>query len=140
LRSQIEEQDYIVKAENANQDFIEKFFSYSSTKERYENIKPLTTEEGFRATLPSGIEIPEDNGSELSVTSRMDKLKPYIYPSIDKNKVDFMNKFEVSTIFNKIKTTQEIIIYTQVVYDQISGWKVNDVEFVSSLGNGYEQY
>lgn len=38
-----------------NRDFLERFFTYQTTKERYEKIKPFMTDQGYKATHPSGM-------------------------------------------------------------------------------------
>jgi hypothetical protein len=56
-----------------NRDFLDHFFNYETTAERYEKIKPYMTDQGYKATHPSGTILPE---SEESVKSSMVGLKP----------------------------------------------------------------
>ncbi|NPC90884.1 hypothetical protein HOO54_01015 [Bacillus sp. WMMC1349] len=47
------------KAAELNHEFINRFFTYKNTKQRYEDIKPLMTEKGYQSTYPSGSSIPK---------------------------------------------------------------------------------
>jgi hypothetical protein len=64
------------EALKVNREFLEQFFNYETTAERYENIKPFMTEQGYKATHPSGTELPNPN-SEESVKSSNGVLKAF---------------------------------------------------------------
>ncbi|MDM5215138.1 hypothetical protein QUF94_27910 [Peribacillus sp. NJ4] len=51
-----------------NRQFLESFFTYQTTAERYKKIEPFMTDQGFKASHPSGTELPD---SEESVKSSM---------------------------------------------------------------------
>lgn len=134
LRSQIKEQTKNEAVELANKEFLTKFFTYKTIKERYEGIKPFMTEQGYNSTLPAGIELPEDTDESMSVSSRFDKHIPF-KKVMDEKKVEFLNQFSLTTSFNKIASTQEVIVRTIMVYeDGAKMWKVDEVEFITTLG------
>ncbi|MDQ6600983.1 hypothetical protein [Bacillus salipaludis] len=112
-----------------NQKFLEKFFTYQITTERYEEIKPLMTDQGFKATHPSGTELPK---SKQSVRSSMVGLKPFEYQS-SKTEAEFLNEFKLTTEFNDVSNTETVIVKTSLIYVKEQGWKINDVEFVGQL-------
>lgn len=112
-----------------NQKFLEKFFTYQTTAERYEEIKPLMTDQGFKATHPSGTELPK---SKQSVRSSMVGLKPFEYQS-SKTEAEFLNEFELTTEFNDVSNTETVIVKTSLIYIKEQGWKIDDVEFVGQL-------
>lgn len=41
-----------------NREFLESFFTYQTTAERYKKVEPFMTEQGFKATHPPGTELP----------------------------------------------------------------------------------
>lgn len=108
--------------------FVYKFFNYDSTRQRYDAIKPLMTEQGYQATYPSGFELPADS----SVKSRVTKLRSFVQkaPEVGSNQMEILNEFMVTTEFNGIGSSKEVIMRTQLVHDGSSGWKVNDVEMI----------
>jgi hypothetical protein len=112
-----------------NGKFLEKFFTYQTTAERYEKIKPLMTDQGFKATHPSGTELPK---SKQSVKSLMVGLKPFEYQS-SKSEAEFFNEFKLTTEFNNVSNTETVIVKTSLIYVKEQGWKINDVEFVGQL-------
>lgn len=112
-----------------NRKFLEKFFTYQTTAERYEKIKPLMTDQGFKATHPSGTELPK---SKQSVKSSMVGLKPFEYQS-SKTEAEFFNEFKLTTEFNNVSNTETVIVKTSLIYVKEQGWKINDVEFVGQL-------
>jgi uncharacterized protein len=112
-----------------NREFLERFFTYQTTAERYENIKPLMTDQGYNATHPSGSELPN---SEQSVKSSMVGLKPFEYQS-SKTEAEFLNEFKLTTEFNDVANTETVIIKTSLIYVKDQGWKVDDFEFIGQL-------
>ncbi|MGG1400257.1 hypothetical protein ABE288_20905 [Bacillus salipaludis] len=112
-----------------NRKFLEKFFTYQKTAERYEEIKPLMTDQGFKATHPSGTELPK---SKQSVRSSMVGLKPFEYQS-SKTEAEFFNEFKLTTEFNDVSNTETVIVKTSLFYLKEQGWKVDDVEFIGQL-------
>ncbi|WP_145949560.1 hypothetical protein [Paenibacillus sp. Y412MC10] len=134
LKEQIKEQRSTEEVTRINQKFIDTFFTYDSTKQRYENIKPLMTEQGYNATLPAGTEIPDDTSDLPSVSSRLTDLRPFIY-SADKNKVEYLNEFNVITSYNKVDSTTGVIVHTVLTYSEKNGWLVDDVDFTTTTGN-----
>lgn len=113
---------------NVNRKFLEKFFTYQTTAERYKKIEPLMTDQGFKATYPSGMELPKDQ----SVKSSMVGLKPYEYQS-SKTEAEFFNEFKLTTKFNNVENTETVIVKTSLVYVKEQGWKIDDIEFVGQL-------
>jgi len=73
-----------------NREFLESFFTYQTTAERYKKIEPFMTDQGYKATHPSGTELP--NSTE-SVQSSMVGLKPFEYQS-SKTEAEFFNEFK----------------------------------------------
>lgn len=116
------------EASKVNREFMEKFFEYKSTKERYAAIRSLMTDRGYSATYPSGFEPPDDSPIESSMSA----LKPYEYQDA-KNQIEYMNQLKVSTKFNKVSNTESMVLRTRLIYVQDTGWKVDDVEFISQL-------
>lgn len=118
-----------IDALEVNRKFLEKFFTYQTTAERYEKIKPLMTDQGFKATHPSGTELPD---SEESVKSSMVELKPYEYQS-SKTEAEFLNEFKLSTEFNSVTNTETVIVKTSLIHVEGQRWLVDDVEFIGQL-------
>jgi hypothetical protein len=112
-----------------NREFLKRFFTYQTTAERYENIKPIITDQGYMATHPSGTELPN---SEQSVVSSMIGLKPFEYQS-SKTEAEFFNEFKLTTEFNGVANTETVIVKTSLIYVKEQGWKVDDVEFIGNL-------
>ncbi|KON83498.1 hypothetical protein AF332_27465 [Sporosarcina globispora] len=112
-----------------NQEFLEHFFTYQTTSDRYKNIESLMTDRGYKATYPSGTELPS---SEESVKSSMVGLKPFEYQS-SKTEAEFFNEFKLTTEFNNVAATDTVIVKTSLIYVEEQGWKVDDVEFVGQL-------
>lgn len=111
-----------------NTQFVDKFFNYTSSRQRYENVKPLMTEQGYRSTYPSGMELPADS----SVQSRVTGLKVYVQraPEIPEDQMLILNEFVATTEFNEIRSSKEVIMKTLLVYIDTIGWKVNDIEMI----------
>lgn len=114
---------------HTNREFLEAFFTYETTAERYKKIEPFMTDKGFQATHPSGIELPD---SEESVKSSLVGLKPFEYQS-SKMESEFFNEFKLTTEFNNVANTETVIVKTSLIYVKEQGWKINDVEFVGEL-------
>jgi uncharacterized protein len=112
-----------------NREFLNKFFNYQTTDERYQHIKPFMTDRGYEATHPSGTELPN---SEQSVKSSMVGLKPFEYQS-SKTEAEFFNEFKLNTEFNDVSNTETVIVKTSLIYVHEQGWKIDDVEFVGQL-------
>jgi len=112
-----------------NRKFLTNFFTYQTTAERYKNIKPFMTDQGYKATHPSGMELPN---SDQSVQSSMVGLKPFEYQS-SKTEAEFFNEFKLSTEFNNVTNTETVIVKTSLIYVKEQGWKIDDVEFVGQL-------
>jgi uncharacterized protein len=112
-----------------NREFLESFFTYQTTTERYKNIKPFMTDQGYKATHPSGTGIPT---SKQSVTSSMVGLKPFEYqPS--KTEAEFFNEFKLTTEFDNVANTETVIVKTSLIYVKEKEWKIDDVEFIGQL-------
>lgn len=116
-------------ARKINDEFIGKFFTYDSAKARYKGIQSLMTEQGYKSTFPSGMELPEYDGSVKSV---MKDLKAYEY-QLSKNEAEFFNEFNMTIKVGQTENTQTVICRTFLIYTEASGWKINDVEFIGQL-------
>ncbi|PET74954.1 hypothetical protein CN514_05005 [Bacillus sp. AFS001701] len=112
-----------------NQAFLKYFFTYETTAERYQNIKPFMTDQGYKATYPSGLKVR--NGDQ-SVKSSLVGLKPFEYQS-SKTEAEFFNEFKLSTEFNNVSNMETVIVKTSLIYVKDQGWKIDDVEFVGQL-------
>ena len=112
-----------------NREFLKRFFTYQTTKERYKKIKPFMTDQGYKATHPSGSNLPD---SEETVKSSMVGLKPIEYQS-SKTEAEFFNEFKLTTEFNNVANTETVIVKTSLVYVKGQGWKINDVEYIGQL-------
>jgi hypothetical protein len=120
----------LLKLENSsskdtNENFIKAFFQYNSTKQRYEQIKPLMTNEGYHSTFPSGMEIPE---TDQSVVSKIEFLVSYEHP-ISKTSSEYISEFKQTTRFRDIENTQTILLKTKLEFE--NSWKVQKVEFLA---------
>jgi uncharacterized protein len=112
-----------------NREFLKSFFTYQTTAERYKKIKPFMTNRGYKATHPSGADLPD---TDQSVKSSMVGLKPFEYQS-SKTKAEFFNEFKLSTEYNDVTNTETVIVKTSLIYVKEQGWKIDDVEFVGQL-------
>ncbi|KMY41491.1 hypothetical protein [Peribacillus loiseleuriae] len=112
-----------------NREFLESFFTYQTTAERYKKIEPYMTDQGYKATHPSGTKIPD---SEESVKSSMVGLKAFEYQS-SKTEAEFFNEFKLTTEFNNVAATETVIVKISLVYVKEQDWKVDDVEFIGQL-------
>ncbi|MEH7451186.1 hypothetical protein [Gottfriedia acidiceleris] len=112
-----------------NRAFLKNFFTYQTTTERYQNIKLFMTNQGYKATHPSGIKLPN---SKQSVKSSFVGLKPFVYQS-SKTEAEFFNEFKLSTEFNKVSNIETVIVKTSLIYVKDQGWKIDDVEYVGQL-------
>lgn len=112
-----------------NREFLERFFTYQTTAERYKKISPFMTDQGYKATHPSGTVLPN---SEQSVKSSMVGLKPFEYQA-SKTEAEFFNEFKLTTEFNGVANTEIVIIKTSLIFVKEKGWKIDDVEFVGNL-------
>lgn len=112
-----------------NRQFLESFFTYQTTAERYKKVELFMTDQGFKATHPSGTELPD---SEESVKSSMVGLKPFEYQT-SKTEAEFFNEFKLTTEFNNVAATDTVIVKTSLIFVKGQGWKVDDVEFIGQL-------
>jgi hypothetical protein len=117
------------QALEANREFLEKFFTYKSTADRYKAIKPMMTDEGFKAAHPSGMVL---NHTKESVKSSMFGLKPFEYQAT-KREAEFFNEFKLTTDYQGVSNTDTNIVKTSLLYIDKEGWKVDDVQFVGQL-------
>ena len=112
-----------------NREFLESFFTYQTTAERFKKIEPFMTDQGNKATHPSGTELPD---SEESIQSSMVGLKPFEYQS-SKTEAEFFNEFKLTTEFNNVANTEMVIVKTSLIYVKGQGWKIDDVEYIGEL-------
>lgn len=126
----VDDQSAVSESLAANEKFLDRFFTYKTTKEKYEEIEPLMTEKGYKSTFPSGMEIPEDS-SEFSVSSIMSGLKPFQYKQND-SKLEFLNEMTVSTSFNKIETTETIVVKT-ILVNKENKWFVDEILMIGEI-------
>ncbi|MEK5358172.1 hypothetical protein [Paenibacillus sp. FSL L8-0709] len=130
INSKVNDQSAVSASLKANSKFLESFFTYQTTKEKYEVIKPLMTDVGYRSTFPSGMEIPEDS-AEYSVSSKMTSLKPFQFKENDME-LEFLNELTVTTTFNQIETTETVVVKTVLVNKQ-DKWLVNDIIMIGEI-------
>jgi hypothetical protein len=114
------------QAEQVNKKFLKSFFTYNNPSERYENIKPLMTESGFKATHPSGNKIPQ---SKENVSSSITNIKLFKH-EVSKNEIEFLNEFKVTTDYNDVGTTEKIVVKTELIYVGEEGWKIQNIYVV----------
>lgn len=117
------------EAINTNREFLEAFFTYETTAERYKRIEPFMTDQGFKATHPSGTELLD---SKESVKSSLVGLKPFEYQS-SKTEAEFFNEFKLSTEYNNVTSTETVIVKTSLIFVKEKGWRIDDVEYVGEL-------
>lgn len=111
-----------------NNQFVEKFFNYTSSRQRYDSVKSLMTEQGYRATYPSGMELPADSSVRSLVTNHQSFVQKE--PSLNDNQMEYLNRFVVTTEFNGIQSSKEVIMRTLLIKEGSVGWKVNDIEMI----------
>ncbi|MBC1565047.1 hypothetical protein [Listeria booriae] len=110
-----------------NRDFFDAFLTYDSTKKRYEQVRGITTDKGFRASFPYESQLSDMDGG---ISSRLLSQENYIMEGTQQNVV-FLNKMVVATTYNDVSSRSVIVMKTRLL--KVSGrWVVNDVEFVSS--------
>lgn len=115
--------------DKANRAFMEKFFTYNSTNERYTNVKSLMTKEGYRSLFPSGEGLPD---SDQKLVSFIALLKPFKLQH-SKVETEFLNEFDVTTEYNGNKNSQTVLARTILKYQDGVGWKVDEFEFIGQL-------
>jgi len=114
------------EALQVNRHFIERFFNYNSTNQRYEGLKTLMTDQGYGALFPSGIDMPKDT----AIKSRATDVKAYVQKDpVLESQMEILNEFLVTTEFGGIGSSQEVIMRTSLLLDG-SSWKINDVEMI----------
>ncbi|WP_137791933.1 hypothetical protein [Bacillus sp. E(2018)] len=111
------------QAEQINRKFLKSFFTYDNPSERYQNIKPLMTESGFKATHPSGNKIPQ---TKENVSSSISNIKLFKY-QVSKSEIEFLNEFKVTTDYNGVGSTEKMVVKTELVYVEGVGWRVDDI-------------
>ncbi|MEK4983612.1 hypothetical protein [Bacillus sp. FSL K6-6540] len=116
------------EVERVNEKFLKAFFNYHSTSERYDQVKDLMTEAGYRSTYPSGDELPPDTQIESSLKD----LRAYKY-QVDDRQYEFLNEFVLSTVFNSLESERRYVFKTVLIRFQGDDWKVDHVEFFSGL-------
>jgi hypothetical protein len=82
------------------------------------------TEQGFKATQPSGMVLYH---SKDSVKSSMFGLKHFEYQT-NKTKKEFFNELKLTSDVQSVSTTQNVILKTSLLYIKKEGWKVHDVQ------------
>ncbi|WP_445491549.1 hypothetical protein [Niallia sp. 03133] len=112
-----------------NETFLDKFFTYEHTEDRYKNVETLMTDQGFASTHPSGAEIPS---TKESVESSLSGLKAYEYKA-SKMETAYINEFELTTEYNGVSDTVTTLVKTDLLYVKNKGWKVNDIEYIGEL-------
>ncbi|MGA4722228.1 hypothetical protein [Fictibacillus nanhaiensis] len=114
------------QAEEVNKKFLKSFFTYDNPSERYQNIKPLMTEAGYKATHPSGNGIPQ---SKEDVSSSISNIKPFKH-EVSKNEIEFLNEFKVTSDYNDVGSTENMVVKTELIYVEGVGWKIKDIYVV----------
>ncbi|ANC77394.1 hypothetical protein ABE65_011510 [Fictibacillus phosphorivorans] len=109
-----------------NRKFLKSFFTYNNPIERYQNIKPLMTKAGYKATHPSGNGIPQ---SKENVSSSISNIKLFKH-QVSKSEIEFLNEFKISTNYNSVGSTERMVVKTELVYVEGVGWRVNDIYVV----------
>lgn len=115
------------QADLANQKIISTFFDYDNSRARYENIKPLATENGYKSLFPSGYELPSEDSQKF--VSNISDLTQYKNKK-SKKQIVFLSEFLNTTEFNEIKNTESMIVRTSLVL--VDGkWMLDDLELVA---------
>jgi hypothetical protein len=127
-KQQIEAVSHIqpTQAEKVNRKFLKSFFTFDNPSERYENIKPLMTESGYKATHPSGNAIPQ---SKEDVSSSISNIKPFKH-EVSETEIQFLNEFKVTTDYNGVGSTEIMVIKTELIHVEGVGWKIEDIYVV----------
>lgn len=107
-----------------NREFLESFSTYQTTAVRYKKVEPFMTDQGFKATHPSGTELPD---SEESVKSSMMGLRPFEYQT-SKTEAEFLNESKLTTEFDHVAATDMVIVKTSLIFVKEQGWKVDECE------------
>jgi hypothetical protein len=114
------------QAEQVNRKFLKSFFTYDNPSERYQNIKPLMTESGFKATHPSGNTIPQ---SKENVSSSISNIKLFKH-EVSQIEIEFLNEFKVTTGYNDVGSIEKMVVKTELVYVEGEGWRIKDIYVV----------
>ncbi|WP_027416078.1 hypothetical protein [Aneurinibacillus terranovensis] len=113
-----------VDAKKVNDLFIERFFNYQNTADRYKNIKEIMTRQGLQAAHPSGGEIPEKGAD---VTASVRNVQTYEYTH-DRTHVEYINTFIQTLSYNGENSNATMMIKTKLLYMDGLGWKIDDLE------------
>jgi hypothetical protein len=114
------------QAEQVNRKFLKSFFIYDNPSERYQNIKALMTEAGYKATHPSGNAIPQ---SKEDVSSSITNIKLFKH-EVSKTEIEFLNEFKVTTDYNDVGSSERMVVKTEIVYVEGKGWRIKDIYVV----------
>lgn len=110
-----------------NRDFFDAFLTYDSTKKRYEQVRGVTTDKGFRASFPYESQLSDMDGG---ISSRLLSQENYILEGAGQE-VICMNKLVVNTVYDDVSSKSIFVIKTRLL--KVDGeFLVNDVEFISS--------
>jgi hypothetical protein len=112
------------EAKKVNDLFIERFFNYQNTIERYKDIQALMTRRGFKAAHPSGENIPE-KGTDILASTR--NVQSYEHVQ-DRTHVEYISTFTNTIRFNGVSSSDPEMIKTKLIFVEGEGWKIDDLE------------
>ncbi len=113
----------ISDADKLNREFLNKFFTYESTPERYE-VKSMTTPDCYASLFPSG-EITTDSGLSSALTSCESYKK-----EDSKDSVSYLNQLEITIEIEGKESIQRVFFETKLNFID-EAWRVSEVEFLS---------
>ncbi|EIL7051841.1 hypothetical protein LNR71_001832 [Listeria monocytogenes] len=123
--TQLKKADISESAE-ANLRFMDAFYNYEDANSRLENVEQITTDDGFQACFPSGIEESE------KIISSYTNLTAYEHV-IDKNTVSYINQFDFRMDANGLTKTIHATIRISLTNFGDNDWKVDDVDMIQML-------
>lgn len=125
----------VAAAQEVNAEFIKKFFTYRSLKDRYSEVKSLMTPKGYEEFEPDNLEGMEDG----NITSKMAKLKSYPGSS-EKNVIEIYNEFNVVIMYEGDKSEQPVTAKTKLAKDKSGKWKVDQFQILNQESSSEEDH
>ncbi|OBZ15934.1 hypothetical protein A8L34_28215 [Bacillus sp. FJAT-27264] len=115
------------KARVINREFNQKFFTFENSKERYDNVKSLMTEQGYKSTFPSGNEVPTQT---ITMKSKIDQYVVY-ENHVSAKTVEYINTFNWMLQVQDRSSDQKVLTKTTLIYKG-NEWKVDDFEIIEN--------
>lgn len=116
-------------AKKVNDAFIQRFFNYKNTAERYNISKDIMTKQGFHAIHPSSEKVPEKGAD---ITASISHVRSYEHAE-SRTQVEYINTFIQTITFNGESTNNTVMVKTKLIFID-NQWKVDDLENIPIEG------